>query len=1018
VSWPGPDSSPPDRLLDAVQERLRRFRGSGQAEEILGPGSSADADALLRQVTRGDADAGIAALRAVGLLYYQRYLLLPDGPDRPELARAVRVLEPVWTLAPQTVPELIRRMLWARSGAWEEAGNGAATAHQVALGLMFLVHESGDEAAARAAIILLRRELAAAPDESRQRVRILNVLGNALRAWWKLTGDLTALTESVEVNRQAVGALPDDDPDKPGLLHNLSNALRAQWRATADQSLLFEAVQVSREAVDRAPAGSPHRGMFLNTLGLALRAWWQATGNADILTDAVAVARSAVAVLPDDHPDRGAYLNNLGTALQHLSARTGEIAALEEAITVCRDSVARTPVDHPDYSPHVDNLSGALYHSWRAGNAAARSERSGLLAEAIRLERAAADAVPPDHPARAGYLSNLASYLRSWWEISGEANALDEAIRCGRQALDRLAHGDPDRAIALHEYGMALRARAESARGHAEAARVEARDALREAARMASAPVHTRIAAARSWGQIEAPRDWAAAFEAHTLAVTLLRRLAVGNPSRPDQAYQISQYSGLTSDAAACALNCGQLSAAVQLLERGRGLILTRGLDQAFLRRSAPDIADRLDALQDQLGARQWAPQHSTDAPGADDRGGTGRHWHRLSQAWDELAATIRQLPGLENFDTDVAVDQLVAEISGFAVIVNVSQYRSDAVIITAGTCRAVMLPDVTPETVIEQVAALLGSLTTLQRPDAASAALDAAERSITGVLSWLWTHITGPVLDNLGLTTPPPSQPWPRVRWCPTGPLSLLPLHAAADPRLEDGAVLDRVISSYTPTMRALLSDPRPTQADPSGTPGPLVVTLRHAGDADELAGADAELAEVLMRFPDAPRLVGPDATREKVLDALGRQPWVHFACHAVGDFEAPTGGRLLLHDGPVTLEDIAERVRGQSAEGGLALLLACETARGALTVADEGIHIASGFRLAGYQNVIACLWPVSDPVAVRMVHLLYNATRESALLLPADTATILHQAVRHLRRRHRGFPSLWAPFIHLGAR
>jgi CHAT domain-containing protein len=325
----------------------------------------------------------------------------------------------------------------------------------------------------------------------------------------------------------------------------------------------------------------------------------------------------------------------------------------------------------------------------------------------------------------------------------------------------------------------------------------------------------------------------------------------------------------------------------------------------------------------------------------------------------------------------------------------------------------------VTPETVVDQVAILLGSLTTLQRPDAAGAALDAAERSITGVLSWLWTHIAGPVLDDLGLTTPPPaSQRWPRVWWCPTGPLSLLPLHAAAGPRLADGAVLDRVISSYTPTVRALLPGPRPAQADPSGTPGPLVVTLRHAEDATELAGADAELAEVLTRFPHAPRLVGPDATREKVLDALGRQSWVHFACHAVGDIETPTGGRLLLHDGPVTLEDIAERVRRHPAEDGLALLLACETARGALTVADEGIHIASGFRLTGYQNVIACLWPVSDPVAVRMVHLLYNATRESALLLPADPATTLHQAMRHLRRRYRAFPSLWAPFIHLGDR
>lgn len=531
---------------------------------------------------------------------------------------------------------------------------------------------------------------------------------------------------------------------------------------------------------------------------------------------------------------------------------------------------------------------------------------------------------------------------------------------------------------------------------------------------MATAPVHTRIAAARSWGQIEARRDWAAAFAAHTLAVTLLRRLAAGSPRRTDQAYQISQYFGLTSDAAACALHCGDVPTAVQLLERGRGIILTRGLDQMLLRRSAPQVADRLDALQDQFGVRQQAADRSADTPGANGNSGTGGHLHSLWQAWDELAATIRRLPGLEHFDTEVAIDQLMAQVAGYAVIVNVSPYRSDAVIIADGTCHAVALADVTPEAVLDQVAALLGSLTTLQRPDAPGTALDAAERAITGVLGWLWTYITGPVLDDLGFTAPPALQPWPRVWWCPTGPLSL---HPAADPGQDDAAVLDRVISSYTPTVRALLPSPRVAQAAPPDASGPLVVTLRHVGDANELTGADAELAEVLARFPDAPRLVGPDATKKNVLDGLDRHPWVHFTCHAVGDIEAPTGGRLLLYDGPVTLEDIAERVRRHPEPSGLALLLACETALGALTVADESIHIASGFRLAGYQNVIACLWPVSDPAAVRMAHFLFNASRGTTLLLPAKPATALHQAMRHLRRRHRGFPSLWAPFIHLGA-
>ena len=54
-------------------------------------------------------------------------------------------------------------------------------------------------------------------------------------------------------------------------------------------------------------------------------------------------------------------------------------------------------------------------------------------------------------------------------------------------------------------------------------------------------------------------------------------------------------------------------------------------------------------------------------------------------------------------------------------------------------------------------------------------------------VLDWLWDVIAGPVLTALGHTGPPgPGDPWPRVWWCPTGPLTVLPIHAAGrHPRL-----------------------------------------------------------------------------------------------------------------------------------------------------------------------------------------------------------------------------------------
>jgi hypothetical protein len=51
-----------------------------------------------------------------------------------------------------------------------------------------------------------------------------------------------------------------------------------------------------------------------------------------------------------------------------------------------------------------------------------------------------------------------------------------------------------------------------------------------------------------------------------------------------------------------------------------------------------------------------------------------------------------------------------------------------------------------------------------------------------------------------------------PRLWWCPAGPLGLLPLHSALtyDPeRGADTGTVDRVVSAYTPTLKALLEAP-----------------------------------------------------------------------------------------------------------------------------------------------------------------------------------------------------------------
>jgi hypothetical protein len=286
------------------------------------------------------------------------------------------------------------------------------------------------------------------------------------------------------------------------------------------------------------------------------------------------------------------------------------------------------------------------------------------------------------------------------------------------------------------------------------------------------------------------------------------------------------------------------------------------------------------------------------------------------------------------------------------------------------------------------------------------------AEDTVRETLSWLWDTLAGPVLAAIGVTAAPADdQPWPRIWWSPTGPLTFLPLHAAGHHAGGGPAVLDRVVSSYTPTARALAHARRPAHA---ASPGPrlLVAMPRTPGHAD----LNATLAEGI-RIADARGslrpLIGPLATRDNVLDALPRCGWAHFACHAHSDPARPSTSHLVLHDQPLMVTDIG-RLRLPRAE--LAYLSACSTARTAAALTGEAIHLGSAFQLAGFRHVIATGWEVGDDAAAGIADSFYRHLLRFEPRASAAVPLALHAAIREARRAHPLLPTRWAAHLHLG--
>ena len=257
------------------------------------------------------------------------------------------------------------------------------------------------------------------------------------------------------------------------------------------------------------------------------------------------------------------------------------------------------------------------------------------------------------------------------------------------------------------------------------------------------------------------------------------------------------------------------------------------------------------------------------------------------------------------------------------------------------------------------------------------------------------------------------------RIFWCPTGPFSFLPIHAAglyhtAEPGTK---VSDFVISSYLPTLTSLASSPQNSLHDPSSKLRLLAVPQPPTDGLGSLFSVKHEIDSIRELCKKSPlvTLQNSDGTVEDVTEKLKNTDWVHFACHGIQDPEKPLdSGLCLANHHRLKLSDIMQLSRPQ---GGLAFLSACQTAQGDESLSEESVHLAAGMLLAGYSSVIGTMWSIMDKDAPKVARDVYEHLFRDASRAPDSTeaAVALHCAVKKLRDSGAPFSS-WVPFIHFG--
>ncbi len=1043
-------------------------------------GTLADADEMVgacRAAVDVTPDDHPDSIRRRFVLAFSYYLRFAQTGELLDLTEAVRIAREVLAATPETDadrPERLTALGLALRSYFGRTGDAAALEEAVELvrqaevvapaghpdrfmilsNLSYVLHDRYTvtgalddlKEAARAA----HEALAVAPSDGPRYAALLSILTSILLDQFEVTGIRVHLDEAVSAGRDGVSHTPADHPERAVRLSKLGDVLRARYASTGDSADLKQALDVCLKGLDIADeqAAQPVRALLLSNLGLTQEILFVCNGGSVRLDEAIRLGREAVAVTSTDNAERALFMSRLGGSLRLRHDLTGDRSDLDEAIGLGRDAVAATPAGRPGRALFLSNLGIAYY---------ARFERSREVAdldEAIRLGREAVAATPAHRRQRVERLSNLAVALLEHAEQTGNAPNLDEAIALFREAAALTPAGNPYRGGLLSNLGIALHARFKRTADRAdidEAVRVsrdavsaaptdqpgragfllnlvgmlrdryslvedqhdldEAMGVARQVASLEMAPPRIRTMAALAWAQTAAhSRRWSSAADGFALAVAQLTRLAPRSLAREDQEHLLGDLVGIGSNAAACCVRAGQPARAVELFEQGRAVLLGQALDTrtdvTALADRHPHLASRFTSVLDEL-------DHAAETSHPERR-------RQATAAFDALVDEIRSHAGFETFLSPPSVAQLASAASdGPIAMVTVSDYGCYALILTAdGVREPLQLPGLTFDVVTDQVLAFLTTLDDIAAAEAHGREWHQAQRRLDEILDWTWTTIAGPVLDDLGYTGHlQADQPWPRIWWCPTGILSLLPLHAAGrhgtrdDP--EPATVVDRVISSYTPTVRALAYARRAPAAATRTDTRILAVsmpTTPHLPQGD-LPGASKEVAQLRDRYgQEVTVIAGLEATRDAVMARLPTARWAHFACHGEVDVDRPSTSRLLLHDHdtrPFTVADVI-RLRLETAE--FAYLSACSTARPGAFLLDEAIHLTSAFQLAGFRHVVGTLWPVSDTEAAAIAGDVYAAIDIS----DCDIALAVHTAIRDARSRWD--VSSWASHIHSG--
>lgn len=787
-------------------------------------------------------------------------------------------------------------------------------------------------------------------------------------------------------------------------LLNLADKFGSRYNRTRSIDDLQKAIVCGQLALAVAP-GYHLRGILLRNLAARLGSRYDRTGAMDDLQQAIVYSQEALAATPQDHLKKAGYLNNLALQLGTRYGRTGAMDDLQQSIMYGQEALAEIPQDHPNKASYLNNLALQL------GSRYDRTGAMGDLEQATLYHQEALEGTPEDHLKRASYLTSLARSLFTRFRLRSNAEDIKNCI--------------------TH---------------------------LRTSWHCSTSPPSVRIETALVFFNVfcipQEPQNplFPESFlrrseESSSLlegAVLLLPKVSPRLLERKDQQYNLSSLIGLAEAAGTSALVSGRTAYdALKLLELSRGIIMGFAID---CRGDLPDLKEanlglfnKFNDLRIEIDAPLPGFDRSNDLfdmpsqnfpllekeVAHNRRTQAKQRREEAARQMEETITEIRNLPGHKGFQLPPSPKELMSMATEGPIVIFMSTaIQSNAIIVTNSTIKSIPLPKLHRDH--RKIPNRLGEIAKLAAGRLKTAAL--RNKKIRELLFWLWDIAVEPVIQDLQLT--PRSANLPYIWWIGVGPLSTAPFHAAGDYSQNSDPhqnVLSYAISSYTPTIKALsYARERAFTVTDSGKQDTklLLVTMpKTPGNAD-LPDVEEEVAKITRATNGSvstEHIKQPSA--KDILDKLQSCHVAHFACHGISDKKDPSESHLVLvKDGKtdkLSVQDISTQNRNTGVAQ-LAYLSACSTAdNSSRRLADETIHIASGFQLAGFNHVLATMWASDSKVCKEVSTDFYRSLFDGSGSGEGHQKVRIafHEAVKKAQRKYWSMPLKWAPFIHMGA-